>query len=186
MLFKFTPLKSLILAAAILVSSGVSAFAHDYKIRITNMMSDELIAPIVVTSTYADKHIFSGEYVTPAAETQILTGDPAQLMGELGKKSKVVHGTDGPPGVLLAPGKSVEVTVKGRKRHGLRVIAMVAPTKTKDHFVSGVVNLSSKLPITLDRYDIGHDEGRKTIEHVSGAAAKVEIIRVDDKHSSDN
>lgn len=179
--FKFISLKSLIVSIAILLGSSVSAFAHEYTIRITNMMSDELLAPIVLVNTKADKHIFDGNYVTPEAQEQILTGDPAMLVKRIGKKANVVHGTDGPPGVLLAPGKSVEITVKSRRSRGMRIIAMVAPTMKPDHFVSAVINPASMLPVQMDRYDIGYDEGRKTIEYISGGAAKVEVISVMDK-----
>ena len=173
---KHKSLKSLALASVILAVSSVSAMAHEYTIRITNLLSEELLAPVVLVSTKADKHIFDGNYVTPEAEMQILTGDPGKLVGRIGKKANVVHGTDGPPGVLLAPGKSVEITVKARHNSGLRVIAMVAPTMKPDHFVSVVIDPSTMLPATMDRYDIGYDEGRKSIQYVSGGAAKVEIV----------
>lgn len=182
MFAKIVSLKSCVVAAIVVVAGSTQAFAHEYKIRITNMMSDELIAPIVVVPSRADRRIFDDGYVTPEAESQILTGDPKQLVEKIGKRAQVVHGTDGPPGVLLAPGKSVEITVDSgwRRRNNMRLIAMVAPTEYEDHFLSTVVNLRSSLPTTMDRYDIGHDEDRKSIEYVSSGAAKVEIIKVEE------
>ncbi|MGU9961475.1 MAG: hypothetical protein ACNYPF_00460 [Candidatus Puniceispirillales bacterium WSBS_2018_MAG_OTU23] len=180
MLHLLKSLKLFALAAAVLTVSSISAYAAEYTIRITNMLSDELLAPIVLVGTKADKHIFDGDYVTPEAEVQILTGDPGKLVARIGKRASVVHGSDGPPGVLLAPGKSVEVTIKTKGKKGVRIIAMVAPTMKPDHFVTAVINPSSMLPVTMDRYDIGHNEGRKTIQHVASGAAKVEIISMMD------
>jgi hypothetical protein len=53
---------------------------------------------------------------------------------------------------------------------------MVAPTKVPDNYVSGLIVLGmDSRPITLNRYDIGHDEGRKTTELVSAGAALVTV-----------
>ena len=88
----------------------------------------------------------------------------------------VGHGSDGPPGVLLAPGKSIKIKISGGKSNVVRVIAMVAPTKVPDNYVSGLIVLGmDSRPTTLDRYDIGHDEGRKTTEMVSAGAVLVTV-----------
>ena len=58
----------------------------------------------------------------------------------------------------------------------MRVIAMVAPTKVPDNYVSGLIVLGmDSRPTTLDRYDIGHDEGRKTTELASADAVLVTL-----------
>ena len=80
--------------------------------------------------------------------------------------------------MLLAPGKSVEITVNGRRNSGLRIIAMVAPTMKPDHFVTALVNPQSMLPVIMDRYDIGYDENRRMTEYVASGAARVEVIAV--------
>ena len=153
------------------------AFAAKYEVTVTNVMADELLAPVLVShSRKADGKIFVDGYVTPEAESQILTGDPAMLKESIGKKSLVAHGSDGPPGVLLGPGKSVTFTV--RSGRPTRIIAMVAPTKTPDHFVTALVNPKAGLTVYLDRYDIGHDEGRMMTEFVSSAAARVEFKKM--------
>ena len=156
-----------------LMANG-AALAHDYKLTITNMMNDELLAPVLVAPIRADKYMFTKGYVSAEAEHQILTGDPAMLKDKIGRKAVVGHGSDGPPGVLLAPGKSISLTVSSCKG-ALRVIAMVAPTKVPDNFVTGTINLSSALPQTLDRYDIGHDEGRKQTEHVGTGVVRLVV-----------
>lgn len=170
---------SLTLALCLMIGLSAGAFAMgDDKtktITITNLMTDELLAPVLIVPTRYDKKIFKQAYVSAEAEHQILTGDPAMLVEVIGKKSKVVHGTDGPPQVLLAPGKSVSIEVKARKGQNLRIIAMVAPTIYKDHFVTGIINVGAGIPLTLDRFDIGHDEGRKATEHLSSGAALVTI-----------
>ena len=77
---------------------------------------------------------------------------------------------------LLAPGKSIKIKVSGGKSNVVRVIAMVAPTKVPDNYVSGLIVLGmDSRPTTLDRYDIGHDEGRKTTELVSAGAVLVTV-----------
>lgn len=173
-----TTLKTLI--GAIVIAGGLTAQAFAMggdkaTLTITNLMTDELLAPILVAPIRSDKKIFDGDYVSSAAEHQILTGDPAMVVEAIGKKAMVGHGTDGPPGVLLAPGKSISIEVEARKGQALRIIAMVAPTAYKDHFVTGIINVGAGLPVTLQRYDIGHDEDRKSTEYLSAAAAMVTI-----------
>jgi len=149
--------------------------AKDYEVTITNNMSEELLAPILVTPIKNDGKIFSGSYVSPEAETQILTGSPEKLVKIIGEtKTIVAHGTDGPPGVLLAPGKSITFKTS-TDMTAVRFFSMVAPTMVPDNYVSGIVNLSTPTTITLDRYDIGHNEGRKRIVHVSGNAVTVTV-----------
>ncbi len=198
-------------ALSLLMAS--SAFAETYKITITNTMGTELFAPVVVVATAHDGKIFSGNYVTAAAEEQILTGDPAKLVASIGSDASVAHGTDGPPGVLLAPGKSITFQLETDVKE-LRFIAMVAPTEVPDNYLTAVVDLTGgdmmhdddmasdgemsdesmsddgemssdgemsddsmgnddmmeNAPITADfaRYDIGHDEGTKSITKVEG------------------
>ena len=100
---------SLTLALCLIIGLSAGAFAMDddktKTITITNLMTEELLAPMLIIPTRYDKKIFKGAYVSDEAEHQILTGDPAMLVEVIGKKSKVVHGTDGPPKVLLAPGQ---------------------------------------------------------------------------------
>ena len=73
----------------------------------------------------------------------------------------VAHGEDGPPGVLLAPGKTLifEVTTAAPE---IRVFAMVAPTITKDHYLTTTVKFSESgdgmYSASFERHDIGHDE----------------------------
>lgn len=104
------------------VFSGISvAAAETYTITVTNNLEKELLAPVLATATANDRDIFKGNYVTKAAEKQILTGDPALLVKRIGKKGAAVgHGTDGPPKVLLAPGKSISFKVS-TKHKSLRI-----------------------------------------------------------------
>ena len=165
-LIRFISALYLMMGAIIALPSLAMAMGSDDKIAITitNNMEDELLAPIVIAPVRADDEIFVGDYVSSAAEHQILTGEPTKTVEEIGRKAVVGHGTDGPPGVLLAPGKSVTIMVKARKDTALRILAMVAPTRYKDHFVIGLINPDAGIPIMLDRLDIGHDEGRKSTE----------------------
>ncbi len=166
--------KILCISALFLALSG-AAQAGDYIVTITNMMDEELLAPVLIAPAKSDDEIFKDGYVSSEAEHQILTGDPAMLKERIGKYATVGHGTDGPPGVLLAPGKSLAIPVSGKRKTVVRVLAMVAPTMKPDHFVSAVINLESGLAVSLDRYDIGHDEGRKLTRHIAGGAALVTV-----------
>ena len=54
-----------------------------YKVTVTNNLSEELFAPIVVTHASNDNLLFNGDnYVTMAAQTQILTGSPDGVRGD--------------------------------------------------------------------------------------------------------
>ena len=165
------------MAAAVGVMAGVGvAAAHTpYQITVTNNMADELLAPVLVAPVSEDGKIFVERYVSKEAEHQILTGDPAMLVAAIGDRAAVGHGMDGPPGVLLAPGKSVTFPVATHAKE-LRILAMVAPTMYEDHYVSAVVSLDGEpMSVGLDRFDIGYDEGRLMIEPVAQAVATVQI-----------
>ena len=162
-------------AAALMVGLGGASAQMAYEVTVTNNMENELLAPILVAPASEDGKIFVEKYVSKEAEHQILTGDPGMLAEAIGTAASVGHGKDGPPGVLLAPGKSVSFTIStGAKK--LRVLAMVAPTMYADHYVTAVVDVGDKaMAVALDRFDIGHDEKRMTISSVADAAATVRI-----------
>lgn len=167
---------SALLTATAFGLMSTAAMAGTYSVTVTNNMDEELLAPILITDAKYDTEIFDMSYVTPEAEHQILTGDPAQLAARIGPDAMVGHGTDGPPGVLLAAGKSVtfEITTEATS---LRVLSMVAPTMVPDNYVSAVIDLGmdGMMAHTLDRFDIGHDEGTKAITPVGEAVATVEF-----------
>ena len=165
------------IAAAIGLMTGVNvAFAHTpYEVTVTNNMDEELLAPVLVAPVSEDGKIFVERYVSKEAEHQILTGDPGMLAATIGDEASVGHGMDGPPGVLLAPGKSVTFAF-GSHAAEVRVLAMVAPTMYEDHYVTAVVPLNGKaMSVSLDRFDIGYDESRMTIEPVAESVATVQI-----------
>ncbi|MDE4061913.1 hypothetical protein [Phaeobacter gallaeciensis] len=153
------------------------AAADTYTITVTNRMSDELLAPIAVTSAVNDPALFDGPYVTQAAETQILTGDPSAVVASIGAVG-VVHGNDGPPGVLLAPGDSVTFDYE-TDATALRILAMVAPTMLPDTYVAGIADLQAADGVTLilDRFDIGNDEGTHVRTQIAEGAAQIQITR---------
>ena len=163
--------------AAIGVAAGLSVASANtpYEVTVTNDMDEELLAPILVAPVSEDGKIFVGDYVSGEAEHQILTGDPGMLAQAIGESAMVGHGMDGPPGVLLAPGKSVTFSLTTDAKQ-VRVLAMVAPTMYPDHYVTAVVPLGDMVvSVRLDRFDIGHDEGRMAIEPVADAVASVRI-----------
>ncbi len=172
-----TLLKTFLITAGTLATMG-AASAETYTVTITNNLENELLAPVLATAAGNDRNIFDGHYVTQAAEKQILTGDPAALVKRIGNGGSAVgHGTDGPPKVLLAPGKSVSFKVT-TKHKSLRVISMVAPTMTPDNFVTAVVDLTGgdSFKATLNRFDIGHDEKTKSVSHVADGVADITVV----------
>jgi hypothetical protein len=152
-------LKSTLGATVFSLFAGMAA-AGTYSVTVTNNLDKELLAPILITSAANDGEIFAAGYVTPEAEAQILTGDPGKLAMRIGADAMVGKGTDGPPGVLLAPGKSVTFEIE-TDATSVRVIAMVAPTMVPDNYVTNVVDLQGvdMIEAGLIRFDIGHDEG---------------------------
>ena len=155
----------LTLGAAVLALGAGFAQAGSWTVTVTNNLKDELLAPILITSAANDGEIFQKGYVTPEAEEQILTGDPGKLAARIGPDAKGGHGTDGPPGELLAPGKSVSFEIE-TDATSVRVLAMIAPTAVPDNYVTNVVDLSGggKVEAGLLRYDIGHDEKTMMID----------------------
>jgi len=168
-----------LIAAAIAISAASPSLGDTFAITVTNTLAEELLAPIVVTSAANDDHFFDGSYVTPAAETQILTGDPGMVVASIGADGAAVgHGSDGPPGVLLAAGKSVTFEFESDAT-AFRILAMVAPTMVPDNYVSNVVDVhgADEATVTLDRFDIGHDEGTRATARIAQGGATATIVR---------
>ncbi|MGR3289622.1 MAG: hypothetical protein ACU0C9_00285, partial [Paracoccaceae bacterium] len=69
--------------AAFYLAAGMAS-AGTYSVTVTYNLSQELLAPILITNVSNDSEIFLGAYVTPEAEDQILTGDPAMLVARIG------------------------------------------------------------------------------------------------------
>ena len=161
-----------------------------YKVTVTNNLAEELFAPIVVTHASNDDLLFDNEnYVTEAAEHQILTGEPTDVVAAIGEGVAVGHGSAGPPGVLLPSGESVEIMFDGDAT-ALRILAMVAPTLLgddgmpiyPDNYVSAIADVPMEEPVTapLSRFDIGYDEGTMQIRLTAENAGTVMIERIGD------
>lgn len=168
-----SPLAALV-AATLLTSCAGVGIPRTYLFEITNNLPDELLAPILVAPAVHDRKIFVDSYVTDEAETQILSGDPSELVAVIGDTAVVAHGNDGPPGVLLAPGKSLTFRVI-TPYQSIRVLAMVAPTKVPDNYVSTVVSVVDSTSVKLDRFDIGHDERTKSVSRVAFGVVSLTI-----------
>lgn len=171
-------IKTAVTVAALGLVAG-AATAATYEITVTNTLDEELFAPIVVTDANNDDKLFTMSYVTEAAEHQILTGEPTMVVESIGADmTGVVNGEDGPPGVLLAPGKSVTLEFE-TDATALRIIAMIAPTAVPDNYVTAVADLNARdmVEVALDRFDIGYDEGTKVNAQVGDMAGTVSIVR---------
>ncbi|NOR61577.1 MAG: hypothetical protein GQ535_03665 [Rhodobacteraceae bacterium] len=157
-----------------------TAYAETFTVTVTNNLTEELLAPIVVTDAGNDSFLFTDGYVTAAAESQILTGDPMMVVEAIGADQvTVAHGTDGPPGVLLAAGSSVTFTVE-TEATAWRILAMVAPTMVPDTYVTALADVSAghEVTIELGRYDIGNDEGTKMIVPVGDMMHSAATVKI--------
>lgn len=157
-----------------------------YRVTVTNNLPDELFAPIVVTHAHNDRLLFDGaNYVTREAQTQILTGNPEEVLARIGDGAVRGHGTLPTPdghNVLLGPEESVDIMFDG-DASALRILAMVAPTLYDDHYVSAVADVADLMPgqfvlVPLSRFDIGYDEMEMDIRLVGENAGTVTIERV--------
>lgn len=177
-------MKLITLTAGVLVAlAATTASAETYQVSFTNNLSEDHLAPVLITSTTNDKEIFSGDYVTAEAETQILTGDPARLarrIGLSGGRSFIAKSERNTSGPLLAPGATITYKITTDAKE-LRVLAMVAPSSKPDTYVTAVISLQGESSINskkLSLYDIGHNEGRRTrVSLDDDDAAKVVFIR---------
>lgn len=159
-----------------------------YKVTVTDNLSEELFAPIVVTHAHNDHLLFdSANYVTMEAQTQILAGSPDDVLAKIGEGAVHGHGTMPTPdghNVLSGPDESVEIMFDGNAT-ALRIIAMVAPTMYDDHYVSAVADVADLMSgesvmVPLSRFDIGHDEMEVDIRLVGENAGTATIERLGD------
>ena len=140
---------------------GQSA-GREYTVTVKNTLARERFAPILIVGDADDGKIWVGPYVSPEARTQFTTGNPGPLAAKLG-------GDQGQPGNLGVGG---EVTFKFRTAaRKARITAMVHPDFTPDNYVTALVDLASGGTTALERYDIGDDEGRKSVVKVGPAGS---------------
>lgn len=141
------------------------AEGKEYTVTVKNTLPGERLAPILIVGDANDGKIWTGNYVTPEAHTQFTTGNPGPLAAVLG-------GDQGQPG-NLGVGGAITFTFKTTARKA-RITAMVHPDRTPDNYVTALVDLSKSGTTALERFDIGDDEGRKTVQKV-GPAGTVAI-----------
>jgi hypothetical protein len=153
----------LLLAAAAILPAY--AAEREYTITVKNTLAAEKFAPILVVGDADDRKIWVGDYVSTEARTQFTTGNPSPLAKSLG-------GDQTQPGKL---GVGQEVTFKFRTAASkARLTAMVHPDVTPDNYVTALLDLDAGGTIALERFDIGDDEGRRTVVKV-GPAGEVRV-----------
>ena len=141
------------------------AEGREYTITVRNTLAKERFAPILIVGDADDSKIWVGQYVSAEARTQFTTGNPGPLAAKLG-------GDQGQPGGLALGG---EVTFKFRTNaRKARVTAMVHPDFTPDNYVTALLDLRAGGTTVLERFDIGDDEKRYTVQKV-GPAGSVTI-----------
>jgi hypothetical protein len=143
---------------------GQSA-GKEYTLTVRNALTRERLAPILVVGDADDRKIWVGNYVSSEAHTQFTTGNPGPLATVLG-------GDQGQPG-KLGVGEEVTFTFRTTARRA-RVTAMVHPDFTPDNYVTALVDLQAAGTTPLERFDIGDDEGRKSVLKV-GPAGEVRL-----------
>jgi hypothetical protein len=138
---------------------------REYTITVKNTLAKERFAPILIVGNADDSKIWVGKYVSAEARTQFTTGNPGPLAAVLG-------GDQGQPGGL---GLGGEVTFKFRTNaRKARITAMVHPDVTPDNYVTALLDLQAGGTTMLERFDIGDDEKRYTVQKV-GPAGSVTI-----------
>lgn len=166
--------KAMLLAASAALLSSCALFqpervgqaaGREYTITVKNTLAAERFAPILIVGDADDRKIWVGQYVSPEARTQFTTGNPGPLAAVLG-------GDQGQPG-NLGVGKDITFTFKTTAKKA-RLTAMVHPDKTPDNYVTALIDLQARGTTMLERFDIGDDEGRKTVVKV-GPAGSVTI-----------
>jgi len=141
------------------------AAGKEYTLTVKNTLARERFAPILVVGDADDRKIWVGSYVSPEAHTQFTTGNPGPLAAVLG-------GDQGQPG-KLGVGGEVTFTFRTTARRA-RITAMVHPDFTPDNYVTALVDLQAAGVTPLERFDIGDDEGRKSVVKV-GPAGEVRL-----------
>ena len=138
---------------------GQSA-GQEFTVTIKNTLPTERFAPILIVGDADDSKIWVGRYVSNEAHTQFTSGNPNPLAAVLG-------GDQGQPGTLPVGG---EVTFKFKTNaKTARITAMVHPDYTPDNYVTARLDLNRPGTVALERFDIGDDEKRKTVEKVGPA-----------------
>lgn len=166
------PIQNAAIAAAVAAVLGGCAFfqpektgqmeGREYTLTVKNTLAKERFAPILVVGSADDRKIWVGQYVSPEAHTQFTTGNPGPL-------AKVLGGDQGQPGGL---GIGQEVTFKFKTTAPTaRLTAMVHPDFTPDNYVTALLDLKAPGTTMLERFDIGDDEGRKTVLKVGPAGS---------------
>ena len=132
----------------------------EYQITLVNKLPDERFAPVLIVGDADDSKIWVGSYVSAEARTQFTTGNPAPLAGKLG-------GDQGFPGKVDVRGQITFVFKTSATK--ARILAMVHPDITPDNYVSALIDLRSDGQIELQRFDIGDNEKRFTVQAVGTA-----------------
>lgn len=132
----------------------------EYTVTIRNTLARERLAPILIVGDADDRKIWVGNYVSAEAHTQFTTGNPAPLAATLG-------GDQGQPG-KIGVGESLSFTFRTTARTA-RITAMVHPDFTPDNYVTALIDLRMPGVTPLERFDIGDDEKRMTVQKVGPA-----------------
>ena len=157
------------------------------KVTVTNNLMGKL-APVVVTHAFNDADLFTkGNYVTEAAEDQILRSWPCMVTEAIGEDAVSNHPTRPEcleeNKVTMAAGAFSEPIMFNGDATALRIIAMVAPSEVPDYYVSAVVNVAALkmsgdyITAPLSRFDIGHDEMTMAITREDGDIGMVKVTR---------
>jgi hypothetical protein len=161
----FVAVAAILPACATTETQQAQSQGREYTITVKNTLARERLAPILVVGDADDRKIWVAAYVSPEAHTQFTTGNPSPLAMKLGGDQTL-------PGKL---GVGEEVTFKFRTNaRKARITAMVHPDVTPDNYVTALLDLGNGGTTALERFDIGDDEGRRTVVKV-GPAGEVRI-----------
>jgi len=172
-----TTITRILIAAVAVILSGCGLWnpmktvgqteGPQYTVTVVNALPGERLANILAVGDADESKIWVGDYVSAEAHTQFTTGKPGPLAEVLGGDLSIA-------GKVPVDG-TITFTFRS-KASNLRITAMVHPDTTPDNYVTALVPLSAaSATVALERFDIGDDEGRKTVQKV-GPAGTVSVV----------
>ncbi len=154
--------------AGLLFAGSVTADGkNSYDITITNLTRGEIFTPILVASTAHDSKLFTlGAAASGELEIIAESGNPVPLSNTLigtGAALDVVTSAG-----VLAPGKSVTLTVKTSSKYRyITVASMLVPTNDAFFAVNGVHTPKGHKTLTV--YSPAYDAGTETNDELCDA-----------------
>jgi len=160
---------SLLMTAAVLISSQAYAGHKNYEVTITNLTRGQSFTPIMIATQRRSAGLFNlGAPASAELATIAESGNPAPISEMLEGSSNTIAVTNS--GALLAPGATVTMIIDGNRAKFLSMASMLIPTN--DAFVA-----LNSIPLPKGRrtgthvalaYDAGSEPNDELCENIPG------------------